>query len=321
MKKILGVIAIAFVFAFLLGNVFAEEVEITETEIQDAIDDLEDYSQTPYGIQVRFIQLQNTIDQKVAHLEIIIKSIEEYNLDLDDSNKIDSSFLELKIVELNEIYSNLETYIDEINLEDTNTEQMSLDFVTYKKQIIDIVQDTRNFLLENTDITLRQSIKNEYKGVKQDIRQENMNKIRNLAQNHNLKVKENIGLQMSALAKNKGFENMSDLNIEERQQLIQDFKTKQTEIRQQAKINKDLLISNKMNTIKNNISEQKQNRYNEISQKCQDNELDINCNLNKIGNYKNYKQQKMNNFNSDCLEQDCDYNMPQDGTGYKGGNN
>ncbi|MDD3178160.1 MAG: hypothetical protein PHR26_01445 [Candidatus ainarchaeum sp.] len=323
MKKILGIIAIAFVFAFLLGNVFAEDVEITETEIQESIDDLENYAQTPYGIEVRLIQLQNTIDQKVAHLEIISKSIEEYNLDVNLDSQIDTFFLESKILELNEINSSLENYLENLNIEDTNIEEMSLDFITYKKQVIDIVQDIRSFLVDNTDVSLRQSIKEEYKGVKQDIRQENMNKIRNLAQNHNLKVKENIGLKISEIAKNKGFEKMSDLNIEERQKLIQEFKIKQTEIKQQAKINKGLLISNKMDSIQNKISEQKQNRYQEISQKCQDGDININCNLNAIGDYKNYKKQGLSNYNeNNCLNaEDCDYNMPQDGTGYKGGNN
>ncbi len=176
MKKILGIVLLAFLFSFVIGFSYAQE--INEEEYLGLSNDLDKYSQTTFSLKIRFTHLSNTIDYKIDQINYVITRLEDENIDTSQVIEKLSGF-EVLIDRIDEIIES-----DEFLKED-----LVLEYVSLKKESLQLVSETREIIREIIPLELHQEIKSLYGDQRKEVREGQREIIQNLVRNHNLEMK------------------------------------------------------------------------------------------------------------------------------------
>jgi hypothetical protein len=250
MKKIFSIILLAFVFAFAINLVYADEVNLqTDQNIYvNSLSDLDNYSQTEFSLKIRFTQLLGSIDNKIYQLNETINFLTEYNL---DTNTVENKLTELEQIKLD--------VLDVLDSNNFSKDDLILNYVSLKQDSQRIVFETRDLIIDVIPLELYPEFKDRLVTSNKQLKTESQERIKSLVKEHNSKMKQNM---------NKGFnefrngfcDNNADC-FKDKELLKYNFKNKLLEGKTKLNIEHQMLVNKNFDKLQNMMM----NRHNKFN--------------------------------------------------------
>ncbi len=185
MNKILKFLSVFLIFTIIFSFVNLinaddlNDVDLEQSEDLIIEQDLADYSSTNYAMKIRLTQLENTVNFKIEQLQIIIDKLNE--------NEISTEELETnlgKFIVLSEELK-VKSDVDEI----IDAKETTTYFISTKQESVDLMQNCRQYLLENVPEHIVQETREEVHNYRKEIKVEQKEKMKNLVKEHNLAIR------------------------------------------------------------------------------------------------------------------------------------